>query len=157
MKMKSSSKIGDKMRMKWRLLLILIILVTATATLMNDQIDRVQGTNERKSSPITNERFTQVFISLDQWKIPAIWGTLVYGVTGATGELMNVCNWCWPHHQVEGRCAVDFNGLAKALGIAAASIVAWRDKCDSFAGSFMQIWEITVSVSKAYITLAFRR
>lgn len=142
------------MRVKWSILLVLISIVTATATYMSDQIDRIQGTNEDKSSPITNDQFTQVFTSLGQWKIPAISGAFVYGATGTIGELMNVCNWCWPHQQIDGRCAVDFNGLAKALGIVAASIVAWAEKRDGCADGFMHMWEAAVSVSKAYITLA---
>lgn len=118
------------MRSNLSFISLIFLAISVIGAVANDQIVHVKQTDEGdggKNSYSLNpcEQYTAVLTSAE-WKVAAVWGAFTYGLTGAAGELMNQCNWCWPHHQIENnRCAVDFSGLAKSLGILAAIIASW--------------------------------
>lgn len=81
--------------------------------------------------------------------MPAVCGSLIYGLTTTAGELVNQCNWFWSDHKINYRCAVDLSGLGLSFGIMAASSVVWTQtgiksdnnaNCESFLISIKEMW-----------------
>lgn len=68
---------------------------------------------------------------------------------------MNRCNWCWPHHQVDGRCTIELHELAKSFGIIAASIPAWMDTGRDGPAENSLLWEVIVSPCRGFSRLAY--
>lgn len=142
------------MRFNWSFYLISAFLISTPATESDTtyRTDPIHRNHEISSSLTTNKLFINV--SLSQWEVPAIFGVFAYVVTSAVGALMNGCNRCWPHHQVDGRCAIELHGLAKSFGIIAASVLAWMEMgCKGSANSLL--WEVIVSSSRGFSRLAY--
>lgn len=111
------------MRVNWSFYLISTLLISAAAT--DYKTDPIYRNHEILPSLTINKLFINV--TLSQWEVLAIYGAFAYGITSAVGALMNRRNWCSPHHQVDGPCAIELHGLAKSFGIIAASFLAWME------------------------------
>lgn len=118
------------MRVNFSAVLVLSsIIIGANSAVLRQSVDNRlivrtdDGDGGEKSYSEINEVFTNVMTSAGVWKAPIGWGAFMYGTTEAAGQLMNACNYCWTHHRnLDGNCAIDLSGLARALGVAAFGI-----------------------------------